>query len=87
MKRGKTFVILKWVGNLKKNKTHLHGRKKKKKSASANIVPFIKAFKPNMKPMHDAHIWPTDIHIHDTLKSHAGLFFSTPPNVLFQRSR
>lgn len=58
---------------------------------SANIVPFIKAFKPNMKLMHDVHIWPTDIHIHDTQKGHGGLFFFffffTPPSsVLFQKS-
>lgn len=42
---------------------------------SANIVPFIKAFKPNMKLMHDVHIWPTDVHIPDPQKSHGGLFF------------
>lgn len=29
--------------------------------------------------MHDVHIWPTDIHIHDTQKSHGGLFFFFPP--------
>lgn len=27
-----------------------------------------------MKLMHDVHIWPTDIHVHDTEKSHGGLF-------------
>lgn len=45
--------------------------------ASANIVPFIKAFEPNRKLMCDLHIWPTDIHIHDTQKSHGGPFFKS----------
>lgn len=63
-------VILNWVGNLKK-----HICMVAKTSASANIVPFIKAFKPNMKLMHDYHICPTDIHIHNTPKSHDGPFY------------
>lgn len=60
-------VILNEVGNLKK-KIWMVAK------TSANIVPFIKALKPNMKRMHSVHIWPADIHIHDTQKNHGGLF-------------
>lgn len=56
-----------------------------KKYAYANIVPFIKAFKPNMKLMHDVHIWP-DVHSHDAQQSHGGQFFSSSISVLFQES-
>lgn len=62
--KGENFVILNWVGNLKKNKKKTtYICMVAKHSAPASIVPFIKAFKPNMKLMHDIHIWPTDIHI------------------------
>lgn len=56
-----------------------------KHSEPASIVPFIKAFKPNMKLMHDIHIWPTDVHIHDTPKSHGGLLLN-PPSVFYSRN-
>lgn len=42
----------------------------------ANIVPFIKAFEPNM-------IWPNDIHIHDTQKSHGCCYLFQCSNECF----
>lgn len=60
-------VMLNWFGNLKKQTKTKHTCMVE--NTSANIVPFIKAFKPNMKLMHDVHIWPTHIYIHDTQES------------------
>lgn len=28
--------------------------------------------------MHEIHIWPTDVHVHDTSQSHGGLLLNPP---------
>lgn len=62
---GKTLTRIP-VGNLLKHICKTEKKKKKKDSISANIVPFIKAFEPNMKRTRDVHIWPARIHIQNT---------------------